>query len=118
MFRSFDPEKAATAQEIEFRNLESFKKEWRATLVVPFKISFCAAVTGLLNSKNYDIAQEIVSIAAELINEALKSSQFRTVKLIVFLYNLVALLCPVNADKRNPSCSAHFNFESIHANCL
>jgi hypothetical protein len=50
---------------------------------VPFKVPYYALLTGLLNVKNHDLGSELLSTAAKALNQALDSSEFTKVKLLV-----------------------------------
>lgn len=52
-------------------------------LELPMKSAIYGTLTGLLNAKNVDTGLTIVTMASELLREALEKSQWRNVKLLM-----------------------------------
>ncbi|KAJ3320157.1 Nuclear cap-binding protein subunit 1 [Boothiomyces sp. JEL0866] len=76
-------EHLADLLEKEYESRDIFIKSWKTCLPVSFNISLYGTLTGILNARNFDIGQDMIAAAAELLNAGLESSSFRQIKLVI-----------------------------------
>ncbi|KAJ3271449.1 Nuclear cap-binding protein subunit 1 [Terramyces sp. JEL0728] len=76
-------EHLADLLEKEYQPRDIFIKSWKSCLPISFNISLYGTLTGILNARNFDIGQDMIVAAAELLNAGLESSSFRQIKLVI-----------------------------------
>ncbi|KAJ3255331.1 Nuclear cap-binding protein subunit 1 [Boothiomyces macroporosus] len=76
-------EHLADLLEKEYESRDIFIKSWKTCLPISFNISLYGTLTGILNARNFDIGQDMIVAAAELLNAGLESSSFRQIKLVI-----------------------------------
>lgn len=66
------------------KDKDQFISAWKSCLPqYPFKTTLFATVAALVNARQFDMGADVIQVAGLVLNEALHTSNFRTVKLMV-----------------------------------